>query len=80
MRAHRFNQSSMIDRIGFDDDRGILSITFRETGKYFYYDVPAAIFDAFCQAPSAGMFFNERIKDHYRCARDPERRRFGPNV
>ncbi len=80
MRAHRFNQSSTIDRIGFDDDDGILSVSFRETGKYLYYDVPAAVFEAFCQAPSAGAFFNECIKDHYRCRRDPERRRFGPNA
>jgi hypothetical protein len=41
MRAHRFSQSAMIDRIGFDDDLGILSISFRDTGTYLYYDVPA---------------------------------------
>ncbi len=70
----------MIDRIGFDDDAGILSISFRDTGKYLYYDVPAATFDAFCKAVSAGTFFNECIKDRFRCARDPDRRRFGPNA
>lgn len=70
----------MIDRIGFDDDADILSISFRDTGKYVYYDVPAATFQAFCNAPSAGTFFNAHIKDHFRCRRDPERRRFGPNV
>ena len=80
MRAHRFNQSSTIHRIGFDDDTGILSIAFRETGKYLYYDVPVATFEAFCKAPSPGAFFNERIKDHFRCRRDHERRRFGPNA
>ncbi len=80
MRAHRFNQSSMIERIGFDEDAGILSIWFLETGKYLYYDVPAAAFDSFCKAASAGTFFNDRVKDHFRCARDPERRRFGPSA
>ena len=70
----------MIDRIGFDDDAGILTILFWGTGKYLYYDVPAALFEEFCRAPSAGAFFNERIKDRFRCARDPERRRFGRNA
>ncbi|WP_199909653.1 MULTISPECIES: KTSC domain-containing protein [Sphingomonadaceae] len=80
MRAHPFSQSSMISRIGFDDDAGILSISFRDTGTYLYYDVPAETFEAFCHAASAGSFFNELIKDRFRYARDPERRRFGPNA
>lgn len=81
MRAYRFTHSSMIDRIGFDDDdAGILSISFRDAGKYLFYDVPAATFEAFCQAASAGTFFNERIKDRFRYARDPERRHCGPDA
>jgi hypothetical protein len=80
MRAHRFLKSTMIDRIGYDDDTGILSISFRDSGKYLYHEVPTVIFEAFCQALSAGTFFNERIKDRFRCVRDPERRRFGPNA
>ena len=80
MRAHRFNQSSMIDRIVYDDEARTLCISFRETGKYVYDGVPSSLFAAFCRAPSAGAFFNERIKDRYRFRRDPARRRFGPNA
>ena len=80
MRAHRFPQSSMIDRISFDADTGILLVSFRETGKYRYYDVPPDTFEAFCNTRSAGTFLNEHIKDHFRWQRDPERRRFGPNA
>lgn len=80
MRAHRFPQSAMIDRIAYDDAATTLSISFRDTGKYLYHDVPAVIFDAFCQAASAGTFFNQHIKDRFRCERDPQRRRFGPNA
>jgi hypothetical protein len=80
MRAHRFPQSSMIDRIGYDAETRTLSISFRDTGEYLYYDLPEATVEAFCQAASAGTFFNEHIKDRFRCARDPERRRFGPNA
>ncbi|KPH66932.1 hypothetical protein ADT71_03650 [Novosphingobium sp. ST904] len=70
----------MIDCIGYDDKTSILSISFRDTGTYLYYDVPAETFEAFCHAASAGSFFNELIKDHFRYARDSERRRFGPNA
>lgn len=70
----------MIARIGYDEETGILSISFHDTGKYLYYDVPVALFEEFCRAPSAGTFFNARIKDDFRCRRDPERRRFGPNA
>jgi hypothetical protein len=80
MRTHCFTQSSMIERAGFDDDACILSISFCETGKYLYYDVPVATFEAFCQAPSAGTFFNSYIKNRFHCARDPDRRRFGPKA
>lgn len=70
----------MIDCIGYDDAAGTLSIWFCDTGRYLYYGVPAALFEAFCNAGSAGTFFNERIKDRFCYVRDPERRRFGPNV
>lgn len=70
----------MIDRIGYDAETRTLTISFRDTGKYLYYDVSLATFEAFCQAASAGTFFNEHIKDRFRCARDPDRRRFGPNA
>jgi|TARA_Y100000815_G_scaffold275772_1_gene317285 hypothetical protein len=78
MRAYRFNQSSMIERVAFDDDAHTLSISFRQTGKYLYYDVPATIFDELCKAVSVGTYFNEQIKGRFACRRDPERRRFGP--
>lgn len=80
MRACRLKTSSMIERVTFDDDAGVLSVSFRQTGKYVYYGVPAAIFEAFCKATSAGAFFNDQIKGHFQCRRDPERRRFGPNA
>ncbi|MCE7798132.1 KTSC domain-containing protein [Sphingobium sufflavum] len=80
MRACRIANSSMIDRVAFDDDTNILAVSFRQTGKYVYYGVPSSLFDALCQAGSAGSFFNEQIKGRFPCRRDPERRRFGPNA
>ncbi|WP_188761487.1 KTSC domain-containing protein [Sandarakinorhabdus glacialis] len=68
----------MIDRAAFDDDAHTLTISFRQSTKYVYYDVPAAIFETLCKAASAGTVFNEQIKGHYRCRRDTDRRRYGP--
>ncbi|HEX9932531.1 MAG TPA: KTSC domain-containing protein [Allosphingosinicella sp.] len=43
-----------------------------------YYGVPASMYDALKGAQSAGRYFNDCIKGRYRCAFDPERRRFRP--
>ena len=80
MRACRFPSSSMIERIAYDDAAKTLWISFSGTGRYAYDDVPGALFEEFCRAPSAGNFFNEHIKERYRFRRDPARRRFGPNA
>lgn len=80
MRACRFKKSSMIERASYDDEAQSLCLSFKQTGKYVYYDVPAAIFDALCKAGSVGSFFNNEIKGRFHCRRDPERRRFGPNA
>lgn len=77
MRAARLN-SSMIERICYDEEEGSLSIWFRATGRYIYYGVPAAAYEALKTARSAGRYFNECIKGRYRCVFDPERRRFRP--
>lgn len=77
MRAARLG-SSMIERICYDDEEGSLSIWFRETGRYIYYDVPAIIYDGLKGAASAGRYFNDHIKGRFRCEFDPERRRFRP--
>ena len=71
-------RSSMIDRIAYDEAEGALSIWFRATGRYIYYGVPRAVYDALRSAPSAGRYFNECIKRRYRCAFDPDRKRFRP--
>lgn len=80
MQAFRFRESSMIDRAVFDAEARTLCLSFRQTGKYVYYDVPAALFEAMCQAKSVGQFFNEHVRGRFRCRRDPERRRFGPGA
>ncbi|MXO98240.1 KTSC domain-containing protein [Altererythrobacter xixiisoli] len=68
----------MIERVEFDADTQTLCVSFTGTGRYYYYDVPAQIFEGMCAAKSAGVFFNQKVKGQFRCQRDPARRRFGP--
>jgi hypothetical protein len=78
MRAARLS-SSMIERVAYDEEARALSIWFRETGRYIYSDVPHAVFDGLKKAPSAGRFFNDRIKRRFPCRPDPERKKFRPD-
>lgn len=75
MRAKRLN-SSMIDRIVFDDEAETLVISFKQSGRYVYSGVPRAIYDALGKAASAGAYFNQCIKGRFPCR--PERRRHRP--
>lgn len=70
--------SRAIRRIAYDDDARILSVWFRDSGRYLYFDVPYDLFEGLKSAPSAGRYFVETIKGRYRCRPDPERRRFRP--
>ena len=73
MRAKRLN-SSMIDRIVFDDDAHTLSVSFRGSGRrYTYLDVPRSIYDALARAGSAGRYFNEYVKGRFHCVSDRKR-------
>jgi len=75
LRAARLN-SSAITRIAYDDLEHVLSIWFRDSGCYLYFDVPRDIYDALKAAASAGRFFAEHIKGRFRC--QPERKKFRP--
>jgi hypothetical protein len=77
MRARRLN-SSMIERILFDDEAETLSVWFRQSGKYVYSGVPRAIYDGLARAASAGRFFNEAVRGRFPCRPDPERKRYRP--
>ena len=77
MRAARLN-SSLIERVLFDEEAAELVVCFRAGRKYIYSGVPRAIFDALRSAASAGAYFNRCIKGRFACRPDPERRRFRP--
>lgn len=55
--------SSAISRIEWSG--GTLSIWFRESGRYDYYNVPEHVYQRFLAATSKGTFFNDHIRDRY---------------
>ncbi len=61
--------SSAIARLDYDPGLRVLTVVFRETGAYAYFDVPPEVYDAFLAAPSKGVFFNRHIRDRYAYAR-----------
>lgn len=71
MRAVDVDHSSVIDSIAYDEASKTLRISFRDTGDYLYFDVPAELFDRFHGADSAGSFFNEFVRGRYRYRRSP---------
>lgn len=75
MRAKRLH-SSMIDRIVFDEEAATLAVSFRNSRRYLYHDVPRAIYDGLAKAQSAGGYFNDCVKGRFRC--EPLGRRHRP--
>ncbi|MFC7400241.1 KTSC domain-containing protein [Chelatococcus sp. GCM10030263] len=57
--------SSAIDWIDYDRRKRVLTIAFRETTTYNYFDVPPDVYRAFLASDSKGRFFNFRIRDRY---------------
>ena len=77
MRAAKLS-SSLISRIGYDEDGKLLKVWLRDGPLYCYFGVPTGVFEAFRDAESPGRFYNARVRGVYRCSFDPERRRFRP--
>ena len=58
--------SSCFSRVGYDSDREILKVQFRDSGVYYvYFDFPADEYRAFCGSESLGRYFNAYIKGEY---------------
>lgn len=62
-------ESSNIACFGYDKDSQVLTVEFKQGGRYNYYDVPEAAFEQMKAAPSKGQFLAQNIKGRYRYAR-----------
>lgn len=57
----KYVQSSNILAIGYDEDKSILVIEFKDGSAYEYYDVPESLYYDFEAAPSHGRFAHNNI-------------------
>ncbi len=62
-------ESSTIVRFRYEPATRVLTVEFKNGGRYNYYDVPDAIFERMKSAPSKGQFLAQTIKGIYRYAR-----------
>ena len=62
-------QSSNIAGFDYDKDRQVLTVEFKNGGRYNYYDVPETVFEGMKAASSKGQFLAQSVKSIYRYAR-----------
>ena len=62
-------ESSTIARYDYVSDRKILTVEFRNGGRYNYYDVPQIFFERMKASSSKGQFLAKNIKGAFRYAR-----------
>jgi hypothetical protein len=62
-------ESSNIAGFGYNESSRILTVEFKNGGRYEYFDVTTDVFDAMKAAPSRGQFLAQSIKGQFRYAR-----------
>lgn len=59
-------KSSNIKSIGYDEEKKLLQIEFRNTGSlYEYSNIEKSMYEELMSAPSVGSYFIKKIKDLY---------------
>ena len=59
-------ESSSLHAVAYLYEEQILEIEFHNSHVYQFYRVPVSVFFGLLNAESAGRYFNEEVKDHYR--------------
>lgn len=62
-------ESSNLAGFGYDGASHVLTVEFKNGGRYNYYDVPEVVFERMKAASSRGQFLAQNIKGVYRYAR-----------
>ena len=74
-----FPSSSAIEGADYRANERTLDIWYRGGDRYRYFNIPEAIYEGLCSAPSAGEFVNTHIKPLYLFEIETRRRRFRPD-
>ncbi len=64
---------SVIERFAYDPLFQILTVEFKNGGRYYYFGVPESVFETMCSAPSKGQFLVNEIKGAYTYSRAKRR-------
>jgi hypothetical protein len=67
MAGHGTIDSTVIAAVDYSADLARLEVTFHSGRVYRYFLVPASIYAALRAAPSIGAYFNQNIRNRYRC-------------
>jgi KTSC domain len=68
-------QSSVMTYVDYDEEAAELDIRFVSGKVYRYFGVPLATYVDLLEAESHGEFFNQHIKDVFRCIEVQPRQR-----
>ena len=71
MKSHPVD-SSVLLTVGYDGERRLLKVRFRNGRTYYYVDVPEPAHRELLEAESKGKYLNEVIKPNYRAVRVEE--------
>jgi hypothetical protein len=58
-------ESSMVDSVGYDEERRLLQVVFTSGRVYCYEDVPPEVFQGLLEAESKGQYMRAHIIDAY---------------
>jgi hypothetical protein len=58
--------SSNLAAVGYDAESQTLTVEFRKSGTYEFYDVPESVYQELMSAGSLGEFFSHSIRGRYR--------------
>ena len=68
-------ESSMVDSVGYDEERRLLQVVFTSGRVYCYEDVPPEVFQGLLAAESKGQYMRAHIIDVYPYRRGPCRKK-----
>jgi hypothetical protein len=68
-------ESSMVDSVGYDEERRLLQVMFTSGQVYCYEDVPPEVFQGLLEAESKGQYMRAHIIDVYPYRRGPCRKK-----
>jgi KTSC domain-containing protein len=66
--------STTIERVDYDEAQQSLDVWLRNGSAYRYIDVPRTVFTEMVEAPSAGRYFVDHVRERYSVERLREKR------